>query len=165
MKFCHCVATVVWTTLLTCFLISCDAIPAPQEDPLGKEDSRIMVLTFHHDSRTYDIDKQMPCYQAVSEKIINLLETSDDTFDMAVSPDQMNEWRAQKTWVELILDREIEINAGYVNQTIKLSKLLVFFELIDRYISFSALPVIRMIAILRQTLQPIQRCLNYSTVV
>lgn len=101
--------------------MSCEAQP-------GKKLPNIQELVFHNNGKIHNIDKNVPCYKEVITQMINLLITSDDTFDMIVSPKQMEEFRVGKPWVEIIFKDSIKLMVGYISQRMSVKKILIFFK-------------------------------------
>ena len=71
--------------------------------------------------------------------MIDLLVTSDDTFDLALNPSVLEEFKKKWAWTELFFETPVPLTIGFNKQNRSISKILVFFrDTRPRYIIYGS---------------------------
>jgi hypothetical protein len=79
------------------------------------------------------------CHSGIAERMINLLTTSDDTFDLVLNPSVLEEFKKKWAWAELFFKNPVSLTIGFSKQNRPIAKILVFFkEKRPRYIIYGS---------------------------
>jgi hypothetical protein len=79
------------------------------------------------------------CHSTVANRMINLLVTSDDTFDLMLNPSVLQEFKGKWAWTELFFKNPVSLTIGFNKQNRSISKVLIFFrEKRPRYIIYGS---------------------------
>ena len=68
------------------------------------------------------------CQSRVENRIINLLVTSDDTFDLVLNPSVLEEFKRKLAWTELFFKNPVSLTIGFNKQNRSITKILIFFK-------------------------------------
>jgi len=79
------------------------------------------------------------CHSGIATRMVDLLVTSDDTFDLALNPSVLEEFKKKWAWTELFFHNPVSLTIGFNKQNRSISKILVFFkESRPRYIIYGS---------------------------
>jgi hypothetical protein len=77
------------------------------------------------------------CQSGIANRMIDLLVTSDDTFDLVLNPTVLEEFKKKLAWTELFFNNPVSLTIGFSKQNRSISKMLIFFkDKRPRYIIF-----------------------------
>ena len=60
--------------------------------------------------------------------MVDLLVTSDDTFDLMLNPSVLEEFKKKSAWTELFFKNPVSLTIGFNKQNRSISKILVIFK-------------------------------------
>ncbi len=79
------------------------------------------------------------CHSKIASRMINLLTTSDDTFDLVLNSSVLQEFKKKFAWTELSLKNPVSLTIGFNKQNRPISRILIFFkEKRPRYIIYGS---------------------------
>ena len=68
------------------------------------------------------------CHSGIAARMIDLLVTSDDTFDLVLNPSVLEAFKKRSAWAELFFKNPIPLTIGFNKQNRSIDKILVFFK-------------------------------------
>jgi hypothetical protein len=79
------------------------------------------------------------CHSAIATRMINLLVTSDDTFDLILNPSVLEEFKKKFAWVELFFKNPLSLTIGFSKLNQPITKIMIFFkDKTPRYIIYGS---------------------------
>ncbi len=64
----------------------------------------------------------------IAVRMVDLLVTSDDTFDLMLNPSVLEEFKKKSAWTELFFKNPVSLTIGFNKQNRSISKILVIFK-------------------------------------
>jgi hypothetical protein len=68
------------------------------------------------------------CHLGIASRMVDLLVTSNDTFDLALNPSVLEDFKKKWGWAELSLRNPVSLTIGFNKQNRTIAKILVYFK-------------------------------------